>query len=157
MRRNVRRLTREVHGGAKPAATPAAAATVAPTPPAQSPTPATTAASTFSDGKPVHAPLPSIAEDEPVLPMSTAAAVTAGMAAGGGGGGAEDVKDKVVGAVERDAPSKSVVPREKGTGARKKGRPRKATGLAGEILLVYLGKKNLCAGLIYIYNKSSVE
>lgn len=70
----------------------------------------------------------------------TVAAATAGIVTGGGV--AAGTKDKVVGAVERDVASKGVVPREKGTGSRKKGRPRKATGLAGEHPLIYPGEKS---------------
>lgn len=81
----------------------------------------------------------------------TAAAATTGIVAGGGV--AAGTKDKVVGAGERDVASKGVVPREKGTGSRKKGRPRKATGLAGEHLLIHPGRR---ANMLEFYDKALV-
>lgn len=122
MRRNVRRLTREVHGGTKPVSTSETAPADAASTRAPSPSP---------DASPPAAPVLAPAASPPLAPrvgegittaMSMAsgevAALSAGFASPTGGASGERSISKGLS-------------KEK-TGARKKGRPRKATGLAGE-------------------------
>lgn len=134
MRRNVRRLTREVHGGIKPAPPPPAS--VAPTPPPLPPTVSTpkssaSASSPVSVSGPSPSAIPTTVSSTSLstaLPLSggvlrqgeagIGAAGDVGCDGGGGGGGVTKCADKGVS-------------KEKGA-FRKKGRPRKATGLAGE-------------------------
>lgn len=107
MRRSVRRLTREVHGGVKPAPEPTPAP-VFQTPKGVPPTPV------HSAPKPALKPIAAMPTDSThTSPPPTKVGVGVAVVGLTGGGASKRV------------------PRERG-GVKKKGRPRKATGLAGE-------------------------
>lgn len=162
MRRNVRRLTREVHGGTKPAAPTQSPASVpprmhlhsrlmAPHPPARvlgssfnvrtTRIPAASPPASCMEG--VSGNLSGVLPSNPAFSEDSVAANPQGR--GFPHVQVDRAEGKGVGLVNHEAGKGST--REKG-GMRKKGRPRKATGLAGELAISILASPKW--GLLFL-------